>query len=55
MAPPISTANAVRLLKKEFLSPGVNLNSKPRQLPPDDRGGGLPCPPGPGPGVIGFG
>jgi hypothetical protein len=60
--PPIRTARAVRLLKNEFLSPGVNLNSKPRQLPlppllpPDDEGGrGAPGPPGLGPGVGGLG
>ena len=33
---PIRMARPVRLLNDAFLSPGVNLNSNPRQLPPPD-------------------
>lgn len=42
--PPTSMARPVRLLNNGFLSPGVNLNSKPRHGPP-------PPPPELGPGV----
>jgi len=57
--PPTRRARAVRLLKNELLSPGVILNSNPRQplllLVPFPDGVDAPRPPELGPGVGGFG